>query len=58
MGVLLRGLKKDDIRRGMCVGKPGTIKQHDKVEAQVIIALFEDTHSSDQLVIMHFSCMC
>jgi elongation factor Tu len=36
MGVLLRGLKKDDIRRGMCVAKPGTIKQHDKIEAQVI----------------------
>ena len=35
MGILLRGVKKDDVRRGMVVAKPGTIKQHDHFEAQV-----------------------
>ena len=35
MGILLRGVKKDDVRRGMCVAKPGTVKQFDHFEAQV-----------------------
>lgn len=35
MGILLRGVKKDDVRRGMCVAKPGTVKQFDNFEAQV-----------------------
>ena len=35
MGILLRGVKKDDVRRGMAVAKPGTVKQHDHFEAQV-----------------------
>ncbi len=35
MGILLRGVKKDDVRRGMAVAKPGTIKQYDHFEAQV-----------------------
>ena len=35
MGILLRGVKKDDVRRGMCVAKPGTVKQYDHFEAQV-----------------------
>jgi hypothetical protein len=35
MGILLRGVKKDDVRRGMVVAKPGTTKQYDHIEAQV-----------------------
>ncbi len=35
MGVLVRGLKRDEVRRGMAAGKPGTIKQHNHVKAQV-----------------------
>ena len=35
MGILARGIKKDDVKRGMCVGKPGTLKQCDQVKAQV-----------------------
>ena len=35
MGVLARGIKKDDVRRGMCLLKPGTIKQCDNFRAQV-----------------------
>ena len=37
MGILLKGVKKDDVRRGMVVAKPGSIKQHDHFEAQVNI---------------------
>lgn len=37
MGILTKGVKKGDVRRGMAVGKPGTIKQHDKFDAQVYI---------------------
>lgn len=37
MGILLRGVKKDDVRRGMAVAKPGTIKQYDHFEAQIYI---------------------
>ena len=35
MGILSKGIKKNDVRRGMAVIKPGTFKQHDKLEAQV-----------------------
>merc|ERR1712038_1894866 len=35
MGVLARGLKKDDVRRGMCVVKPKSVKQCDYFKAQV-----------------------
>ena len=35
MGILLKGLKRDDVRRGMCVAKKNTVKQHDNFDAQV-----------------------
>nr|CAD7393776.1 unnamed protein product [Timema cristinae] len=35
LGALVRGVKRDDIRRGMIMCKPGTCKAHDNVEAQV-----------------------
>lgn len=35
IGVLLRGLKRDDIRRGMVVAKPGSVTASDHYEAQV-----------------------
>lgn len=37
LGALVRGLKRDDIRRGMIMCKPGTMKAHDHLEAQVYI---------------------
>ena len=37
MGILTKGVKKGDVRRGMAAGKPGTIKQHDVFEGQVYI---------------------
>ena len=37
IGVLLRGLQKDEVQRGMVVAKPGSITPHTKFEAQVYI---------------------
>ncbi len=37
VGLLLKGLKKDEVRRGMVVVTPGTLKQHDHVEAQLYV---------------------
>lgn len=37
LGALIRGVKRDDIKRGMVMCKPGTIKPHDHVEAQAYI---------------------
>jgi elongation factor Tu len=37
VGLLLRGLKKEDIERGMVIAKPGSIKPHKKFKAQVYI---------------------
>jgi elongation factor Tu len=36
-GILLRGLKKEDIERGMVIAKPGSITPHTEFEAQVYI---------------------
>ena len=35
LGALVRGLKREDIRRGMVMSKPGSIMPHQKVQAQV-----------------------
>jgi elongation factor Tu len=37
IGVLLRGLQKGDVLRGMVLSKPGTIKPHTKFDAEVYI---------------------
>lgn len=37
VGVLLRGIQKNDIQRGMVLAKPGTITPHTKFEAQVYV---------------------
>lgn len=42
MGVLARGIKKDDVRRGMCLVKPGTVKQCDYFRAQVYLMTPEE----------------
>ena len=34
-GILLRGTKKDEVMRGMVLAKPGTIKAHTEIEAEV-----------------------
>nr|NP_045160.1 elongation factor Tu [Cyanidium caldarium]Q9TLV8.1 RecName: Full=Elongation factor Tu, chloroplastic; Short=EF-Tu [Cyanidium caldarium]AAF12934.1 unknown [Cyanidium caldarium]WDB00285.1 elongation factor Tu [Cyanidium caldarium] len=37
VGVLLRGVQKQDIERGMVLAKPGSITPHDKFEAEVYV---------------------
>lgn len=37
VGILLRGIQKNDIQRGMVLAKPGTITPHTKFEAQVYV---------------------
>jgi elongation factor Tu len=34
-GILLRGTKKEDVERGMVIAKPGSIKPHTEIEAEV-----------------------
>ncbi|ASK35145.1 elongation factor Tu [Alcanivorax sp. N3-2A] len=37
VGVLLRGLKRDDVERGQVLAKPGSITPHTKFEAEVYV---------------------
>jgi elongation factor Tu len=41
-GLLLRGVGKEDVERGMVIAKPGSIKPHTKFEAQVYILKKEE----------------
>ena len=40
MGILLKGLKRDDVRRGMLVAKKNSVKQYDNFDAQVTTTFF------------------
>nr|YP_009541029.1 translation elongation factor EF-Tu [Lepocinclis playfairiana]AYQ93546.1 translation elongation factor EF-Tu [Lepocinclis playfairiana] len=42
VGILLRGIQKNDIERGMVIAKPGTIKPHVKFDSQVYILTKEE----------------
>ncbi|MDD4994593.1 MAG: elongation factor Tu [Candidatus Pacebacteria bacterium] len=42
VGVLLRGLKKEEIRRGQVLAKPGSITPHTEFEAEVYILAKEE----------------
>lgn len=42
VGLLLRGIEKSDIRRGMVIAKPGSIKPHTKFKAEVYILKKEE----------------
>ncbi|MBE3593244.1 MAG: elongation factor Tu [Thermoanaerobacter sp.] len=42
IGVLLRGVQRDEIERGQVLAKPGTIKPHTKFEAQVYVLTKEE----------------
>ena len=37
VGILLRGVKKDDIERGQVIAKPGSIKPHKKFKGEVYV---------------------
>ncbi|PKP22009.1 MAG: elongation factor Tu [Bacteroidetes bacterium HGW-Bacteroidetes-20] len=42
VGLLLRGIDKEAIRRGMVIAKPGSIKPHKEFEAEVVILKKEE----------------
>ncbi|MDP3143595.1 MAG: elongation factor Tu [Candidatus Omnitrophota bacterium] len=42
VGILLRGVEKDDLERGMVLAKPGAITPHTKFKAQVYILTKEE----------------
>jgi elongation factor Tu len=42
VGILLRGIEKTDIRRGMVITKPGSVKPHAKFKAEVYILKKEE----------------
>ena len=42
MGILTKGIKKEDVRRGMAVVKPGTILQHDVFDATIYVLTKEE----------------
>ena len=42
VGVLLRGIRKEDVQRGQVLAKPGSIKPHKKFEAQVYVLSKEE----------------
>jgi elongation factor Tu len=42
VGVLLRGIKKDEVERGMVLAKPGTITPHTHFKAEVYVLTKEE----------------
>ena len=42
VGLLLRGIEKDDIRRGMVICKPGSVKPHAEFKAEVYVLSKEE----------------
>ncbi len=42
VGCLLRGIKKDEVERGMILCKPGTVQPHTKFEAEVYVLSKEE----------------
>lgn len=42
VGLLLRGTKREDVERGQCMIKPGTVKPHAKFRAEVYILTKEE----------------
>jgi elongation factor Tu len=42
VGVLLRGIKKEDVERGQVISKPGSIKPHTKFKGQIYVLSKEE----------------
>jgi elongation factor Tu len=42
VGILLRGIEKEDLTRGMVISKPGSIHPHKKFEAQIYVLKKEE----------------
>lgn len=43
LGALLRGLKRDELRRGLVLGKPGTLRMYNHFEAQIYLLSKEES---------------
>ncbi len=41
-GILIRGIKKEDVQRGQVLAKPGSVKPHTKFEAEIIALTKEE----------------
>lgn len=54
MGCLVRGLKKEELRRGMVLSKPGLYDLHNKIEAQVYL-LKKEEGGRDRPYLPYFS---
>lgn len=50
LGALVRGIKRDDVRRGMILSKPGLFKLRDHVDAQVYVLTKEEGGRSKPFV--------
>jgi len=42
VGILMRGIKKDDVERGQVIAKPGSIKPHNKFAAEIYVLSKEE----------------
>lgn len=42
LGALIRGIKRDELRRGLVLCKPGSMKMHNKIESQVYLLSKEE----------------
>lgn len=62
LGALVRGIKREDVRRGMVMCVPGTVSSHTKVKAQVCFVLnkinLSRTNSCMIFVFFKKSCVC
>ena len=57
VGLLLRGIEKNDIRRGMVVAKPGSITPHTDFKAEIYVLKKEEggRHTPFHLSLIHIS---
>lgn len=46
MGTLIRGIKREQVRRGMVIAAVGSIKSHTKFLAQIYVSIFSQTARS------------
>ena len=42
VGLLVRGIEKDDVQRGQVLSKPGTVKPHTEFEAEIVVLTKEE----------------
>lgn len=59
MGALLRGLKREDVKRGMIMCKPGSMKAHDHMECQIyMLTPTEGGRKKPLSNLMHIQMFC